>query len=274
MRAPGATYSKVSVQRFATAGFVDQDGTVPDDTPTVSWSIGVYAEVGVLPHLQLAASLPWVASHADVGDARFSNRSGGDALLDLTFGGDLTSGLPGALTFRSKWPTYDHARLRSYGAAGGRFPAAGDGQVDLELLGHIGTGLARGDWRGWWMTETGYRHRTEWWVGDSQPNEREVGDGITARVQLGWTPIHKGRNLGWLFVESDAVKALTPSDTTREQLQLSIGAAGMISPSIAAELGVSHLLWTAASAPGTALRLGVSWQRTPPVRGAEDMQPG
>jgi len=270
VRAPGASYSKLSTQRFATTGFVGQDGAVQEGSPTVSWATSVYVEVGVLPKVQLAVAAPWVASHSEVAEARFSNHSGGDLLVDLTAGTEVVPGLPVALTARTKWPTYDNGALRAYGAAGQRFPAAGDGQVDAELLGHVGTGLSWGHFRGWWMTETGYRYRSEWWLGDSDPIDRTIGDGLTGRLQLGWTPTRDAKSLGWVFVEADAIKALQASPTTREQLQVSAGLAAALQHGLAIELGASHLVWTAASAPGTAWRAGLSWQRSPP---APDMQP-
>ncbi len=122
------------------------------------------------------------------------------------------------------------------------------------------------------MFETGYRHRTEWWIGPPPSVPQGFGDCVTARAQLGWTPRQGDRNLGWLFVESDGVRAVTRSATPREHLQLSIGAAQQVGRRAAVEIGASHLVWTSGADRGTAVRLGMSWQRSPPDGGSEDMQ--
>lgn len=267
----GEGYVKVSEQRFVSEGFVSPDGTVQADTRYVGWSTAAYAEAGLGRGLQAMATVPVVSARNEVAGASFVQRGFGDAVVAVAGGRSLGAGLPAALTLQTRLPLYDNAELAGFGATGGRFPALGDGQIDVDLLGSVGTGWSVGGRRGWWMAELGLRHRTEVWLGDRSEPPRELGDGVLGRVQVGWSPRGRTGSLGWLVSELAVVKALQPSPATREVLDLGLGGAWALDPRLAVELRASTLLWTVAAAPGAALGVGVSrrgpWKAPSPAAG-------
>ena len=255
----GASYAKLSEQRFATTGFVAPDGTRQDSSQYIGWMSAVYAEAGLGRGVQVMASVPYVHSRTEVAGAAFVNRGLGDANVGVSWG--TTLGLPVALTLRSKLPLYDNAHLGVFGPAGGRFPALGDGQVDVDALVSVGTGIAAGSVRGWWLADVGLRHRTEWWLGDSAQPDRSLGDGVVVRSQLGWTPTLRGRDFGWVFMESTLVKAFETDLVTRQSWDLAGGVAMRVGTSgWALEVGGSGAMWVEATAPGWAASVGVSRQ--------------
>ncbi len=257
----GASYIKVSEQRFATTGFVAPDGTRDDSAQYVGFMTAGYAELGLGGGVQVMVSVPHLGSRMVVSDAAFVNRGVGDVLAGIAVGREWLAGLPVSLGMRAKLPAYDNAKLDAYGLSSGRFPALGDGQVDIDGVASVGTGVSAGPVRGWWLADVGYRHRTEWWLGDSSQPDRALADGMVGRVQVGWAPMVRGRNAGWVFAEVGGVKAFSADLVTRQFVEVAGGLAAKVGHSDwAVEAGGSRLLWTRAAAPGGAVSVGVSHQ--------------
>lgn len=261
IKEPGQAYVKVGTSRFGSSGYVGPDGTAVAGLRYVGLTEHVYAEVGVLPHLQVVANLPFVGARNVDGELIYINRQFGDADLGLATGGKLGE-LPVSLTASAKLPLYDNSDLSSYGSAGAAFPAMGDGQVDVTLSGAIGTGLAVGSQRGWAAAEAGYRHRTEWWLGDSGSPDRTYGDGLPWRVQLGWSPAAGGRDLGWLAADASGSQNLGEADTvTKQWVQVGAGLGARIGHGLALEAGGGLMPWARNSSTGWSLSGGISWSR-------------
>ena len=124
-----------------------------------------------------------------------------------------------------------------------------------------GTGIALGPVRGWASGELGYRHRTEWWMGDSSAPERELADGLLWMAQLGWSPRWGERELGWLFLQADGVTSSADDLVTRRLVQVGGGLGARVWSGLALELGLAEVVWAEAAAPGRSLSAGASWTR-------------
>ncbi|MCB9780086.1 MAG: hypothetical protein H6742_16085 [Alphaproteobacteria bacterium] len=267
---PGHAYVKAGYLRFAADEYVDPSGRASPggmaSSAYVGHTVHLYGEVGVAPHLQLVANLPFVLSRNTVGDVAYIQRGFGDAEVGVASGLVLADAWPVSLTLSAKLPLYDNGDLAPYGYVGERFPALGDGQVDLTAMAEAGRGFALGGFQGWAAIGSGYRHRTEWWLGDSTRPDRTIGDGIPWRAQAGWSPRLDERELGWLSVEASGLYAFAgPGDaedaTTKEWLQLSTGLGARVGHGLAVELGASTTPYADASSTGWSVSGGLSWSR-------------
>lgn len=253
----GHAYVKAGYSRFAASTFVQPDGSVVDGTEYLGHTSHLYGEVGVAKGLQAVFNVPFVGSRNIIGEVSYINRWGGDLSAGLEYGGRL-KGLPVSLQVLSKLPLYDNADLSAYGASGSRFPAIGDGQVDLTALLAVGGGVSVGKQRGWVSGEVGYRHRSAWWLGDSTQPDRDYLDGIPWSAQLGWSPQRKARDLGWVFVSGSGIQPLGEDTVTQQFIQASAGGALKVTKALAVELGYSRTVRARNSAPGSGINGGVS----------------
>lgn len=258
VKSPGHAYVKAGYSRFSADTFVQPDGTEVAGTQYVGHTNTIYGEVGLLEGLQLVFNTPFVGSRNIVDDVSYINRWGGDVNAGLELGRSFGS-TPVSLQVLGKIPTYDNADLSEYGNAAALFPAIGDGQVDLTALAAVGRGWSVGGIQGWVSTEVGYRHRTEWWLGDSSQPDRELVDGIPWTAQLGYSPKIKDRSLGWTFVSLGGINNFTADDVTTQFIQASVGGGFNIVGNLFAEIGYSDMIWTRASAPGGGISLGLSF---------------
>ncbi|NOY28073.1 MAG: hypothetical protein GXP62_19585 [Oligoflexia bacterium] len=263
LKDPGHAYVKAGTVRFAAGQYVDStgrtDSTATDQPEYVGTTNYVYAEVGLLPHIELVTNLPFVGSRNTLDDVAYVNRALGDAELGLATGTTLGQ-WPVALTVSAKLPMYDNADLNSYGGLGGHFPTIGDGQVDLTAIASVGRGFAIGRQPVWTALEAGYRHRTEWWLGDSTSPDRTILDGIPWHAQLGWSPTARDRDLGWLVADASGVQNFASNEYTKQWVQLGLGLAALVTHGFAIELGASTTPLATASSLGWAASAGVSWQ--------------
>jgi hypothetical protein len=261
IKEPGQVYAKLGTSRFGSNGYIGPDGTAVAGLRYVGLTEHLYAEAGVLPHLQVVGNLPFVGARNIDGELIFINRQLGDADLGLATGTKLGQ-VPVSLTASAKLPLYDNNDLASYGTAGAAFPAMGDGQVDLSVIGSVGTGLSVGGQRGWAAAEAGYRHRTEWWLGDSSSPDRIYGDGLPWRAQLGWSPVAGGRDLGWLAADVSGLKNLGEADTvTKQWVQAGAGLGARVGHGVALEAGAGVMPWARNSSTGWSVNGGISWSR-------------
>ena len=257
---PGNAYVKAGYVRFSADTFVQPDGTVAEGLSYVGNTSHLYAEVGVAPRLQLVTNVPFVVAQNKDGEVAYINRQGGDMDVgaEVRILGDQ---VPVSLQALAKIPLYDNADLLQYGLVGANFPAMGDGQVDLTATAAVGTGFSLGSVRGWTAAEAGYRHRTEWWLGDSSQPDRAYVDGVTWHGQLGYSPSIEDRDLGWLSIDASGVHNLSEDEVTKQWVQLSASTGIRVAKGFAAELGASWLPWARASSQGRSISAGVSWSR-------------
>mgnify|MGYP006936367764 FL=1 len=258
VRGPGEAYTKMGWSHFRADASVAPGGLVLDDVRYQGNSGTFYGEVGLAKWAHAVVLLPFSSGQNRVDDVVFVNRGFGDGLLGVVLGAPVGP-VPVSLTLRSKLPLYDNAELLRYGDAGQRFPALGDGQVDLDAVVSAGSGISLGPVRGWVMGELGYRHRTEWWMGDGSSPDRQLADGMLWTAQLGWSPRWRDRDLGWLFVQGDGVGSMVDDAVTRRLVQLSSGVGVKVWKGLAVELGGSSVVWAEAAAPGWGLSAGASW---------------
>jgi hypothetical protein len=258
VRDAGHAYLKGGYSRFTADTFVQPDGSTVTGTTYIGHTHHLYGEVGVARGVQVVFNAPFVGSRNIIDETAYINRWGGDAQLGVE-GGRSLGQTPISLQLLGKLPLYDNAELATYGAAAQRFPAIGDGQVDLTATLAVGHGWSVGPVRGWVAGELGYRHRTEWWLGDSRQPTRTYGDGLPYSAQLGWSPVRRDRDLGWVFASLSGIHRLQEDTVTQQFMQASLGGALRISHGLAAELGYSQLFNTRAAAPGQSLSVGLSW---------------
>ncbi len=262
---PGHAYVKAGYVRFAAGEYVDPTaGAETADAAAAPRYVGntwhLYGEVGIVKPLQLVLNLPFVASRNVDGDVIYANRALGDAELGLSAGHEFGA-WPVSLTVKSKLPLYDNNDLSAYGSLGERFPAIGDGQVDLTALVAVGRGLRVGRLEGWTALEAGYQFRSEWWLGDSSRPDRQLLDSLPWHAQLGWSPRSGERSLGWLAVDVMGVQPLGSNAFTKQWVQAGVGGGLRIVDGLAVELGASATPIASASSKGWSLSTGVSWQR-------------
>ncbi len=260
VKSPGEVYAKAGASGFAAGAYVAPDGTISEGVETRVVTPHVYAEVGVIKYLQLDLQLPFVVSTNRWGETPYINRDGGDMEIGVTTGGKLGDA-PVALQLTSKLPLYDNAELLQYGSSGALFPALGDGQVDLTAMLHAGGGLSLGKQGGWVAAGLGYRHRTEWWMGDSSEPDRELVDCVPWRAQVGWTPRLKGKDLGWWSLEGSGNHNVSEDEDSKESVQISSGIGWRFTRALALEIGGGVIPWARASSTGRTGWAGVSWSR-------------
>ena len=260
VKAPGELYAKAGYVQFRADEFVDPSGATLSGVDYTGHTSHLYGEVGLVGPVQVVFNAPFVGSRNTLGEVAYVNRAFGDLDVGLEAGTTLGD-VPVSLQVLTKVPLYDNAELLAYGASGGRFPAIGDGQVDLTALGAVGTGIAAGGFRGWWAAEVGYRHRTEWWAGDASAPERVLVDSIPWHLQLGWSPTFGSWEAGWWSVDAWAVQNLRQSDNTKEWFQLVSSLGARVGGGVALELGYSQMIWGRAPSLGQSLLAGVSFTR-------------
>ena len=258
VKAPGHAYVKSGYNRFSADTFVQPDGTEVAGTTYLGHTSSLYGEVGVANKLQAVFSVPFVGSRNIIDDVFYINRDFGDVLAGLEYGTSLGS-TPVSLQVLGKVPLYDNNDLNQYAGAATLFPAIGDGQVDVTALLAAGRGWSLGKVQGWVLGEVGYRHRTEWWIGDTSAPDRDLLDGIPWTAQLGYSPRIGDRDLGWTFIGLSGVNNFTTDDVTRQFIQASIGGGFRVIGPVHVEIGYSDMIWTRASAPGGGVNFGLSF---------------
>ncbi len=259
VKAPGEAYVKAGGVRFAASGFVGPDGVPVEGAAYVGTTGHVYGEVGAVGPVQVVFNLPVVGSRNTFGDVAYVNRQFGDAEVGLEAGRQVGGKVPVSLQILGKLPLYDNGELAQYGLSATRFPAIGDGQVDVTALAAVGTGIAAGGFRGWWTVEAGYRHRTELWMGDRTAPDRVLVDGVPWHLQLGWSPTFGAWEAGWWSVDASGIDNLQTDAVTKQWIQLSTGLGVRVWEGLAVEAGASRMVWARNSAQGRSVTGGLSW---------------
>ncbi len=255
---PGHAYAKAGYVRFAADNFVDPSGEEVAGAAYTGHTHHVYAEVGVLPGLQIVTNVPFVGARNDINDVIYVNRQFGDIDVGVE-GGTRLGQVPVSLQLLAKVPGYDTGDLNQYGLVAQRFPAMGDGQVDLTAMGAVGGGLNIGGFSGWVSGEAGYRHRTEWWLGDSSKPDRVLVDGVPWRAQVGWAPTFGDWKAGWLGVDASGIQNFAKDEVTKQWTQVSASFGARVVGSLHLEAGYIQMVHARASSRGSSVTAGVSW---------------
>ena len=258
VKEPGHAYAKAGYVRFAADNFVDPSGNEVEGALYTGHTHHLYAEVGLVKGLQLVTNLPFVGSRNEINDVIYVNRQFGDVGIGLE-GGTALGSVPVSLQLMAKLPAYDTGDLTQYGLVGSRFPAIGDGQVDLTALAAVGRGIKVGGFTGWASSELGYRHRTEAWLGDSTKPDRQLSDGIPWSAQLGWSPTFGEWSAGWLSLDASGIQNLVKDEVTKQWTQVGSSAGVRVKGPMHVELGYTTMVSARNSARGSSVSAGVSW---------------
>ena len=159
----GQFYVKLSEGFFVSDSFVNSEGVTQSGASYLGASTSLYFEVGVFTGLQVQGFVPYVISRNTFDDGISALRVGpGDLTAGLQYTPSLALPLPAAVRLDIKVPLYDVGSTSS--AFASRFPALGDGQIDMTLWLTAGGTLPIATVFAW--AEIGYRFRTEKFVGD------------------------------------------------------------------------------------------------------------
>ena len=249
--AGGSAYAKISESVFVADSFVDASGRVVEGADYLGFSTALYAEIGLLEGLHLQGYLPYVVARNAFDDStRFLNTGLGDALVALQWTPVAIRSLPWAVRLEAKAPLYDVGDIE--GPLAMRFPAFGDGQLDLTAWlsagasGRLGVPL-------YGFLELGYRHRTEAYLGTG--DDRAFADTLVAAAQLGATPLWE------VLVALNVSSALPLRDDEVTRAFASVGPALLVPlvGGLSLEAGLDALFWTRNSAPGYSVGLGLSY---------------
>ncbi|MEQ1571144.1 MAG: hypothetical protein ABMA64_36275 [Myxococcota bacterium] len=252
VRAPGAWYTKVAVNRFRAGEYVVPGAAEAPAGPSYqATTASVYSELGLAPGLQLVVDAPWSWA---------TNQFDGSTLVYRADGpGSLRAGL-GYGSTRAPVSAHVLARVPLFanGAPETFAPALGEEQVDVDVVLSAGASAPAGESRLWGAADVGGRVRTGL-VLASEPVVVDGGDALTGRLQLGVSPTWHGQAFGWAFVEA---AGFTGVGSARRSATVSAGAAIPLGSGLHVELGGTVTPWAHLDARGSGFGLGLSHQRT------------
>jgi hypothetical protein len=181
VKAPGASYVKVTAATFQSTGNYDVDGN-EEDVPFEyeNTSIGLYAEVGLIPRLALSINTSFYRAVNTVEErTRYINTGPGDLGLGLHTPLWRGSKCTSSASLKGTIPLYSGviepgAEVGGIGVTGAdRFtPALGDGSIDI--IPGLSAGCGISAIRGWASASAGYQVRL-----------RGFGDGVVYGANIG-----------------------------------------------------------------------------------------
>ena len=249
-RSGGELYVKAGEGFFLADTYVDSSGTVREGTEYLGASTFAYFEVGLAPKLQIQGYLPFtVAQNTFADGVRYRQSGGGDALIGVQWSPPIP--LTSAIRLDFKIPMYDVGGLE--GPLASRFPAFGDGQLDITGWLSIGGSIPKTPV--WVFAEAGHRFRTEGYIGEG--DDREFLDSFVFGGQVG-VNIHDR-----VFV-AFSVSGVTPyksDEVTKAYLVLGPGAGVMLGKGFAIEASFDPIIWSRNSSRGIGFGFGVSYKR-------------
>ena len=160
----GEVYAKLGQSFFFADSFRDSTGSLQTGVNYLGATTSVYFEVGIWQGLHVWGYLPYVVAQNEFEADKntWLRTSGGDALLGLQYTPHFFSlPFPAAIKLEVKVPLYDTNGVE--GPYLTKFPAPGDGQVDVALW--LSAGGSLGSIPLFFFGEVGYRSRTEAFVG-------------------------------------------------------------------------------------------------------------
>ncbi len=251
----GELYVKAGQGFFFANSYRDSAGVLQEGIEYLGATTSIYFEVGVLRGLQVWGYLPFVAARNAFDDDGTSwlRTSGGDALLGLQYTPHFFKlPFPAALKLEVKVPFYDVNGVQGIYAA--RFPAPGDGQVDLTFWLSAGGSLTAIPL--FFFAEVGYRLRTEAFVGTG-PFSSSFGDGFTFFGSVGYTFFKR------VIVAVNTGGVIPFADDIRTKGYMTLGPAVYVPiwRGLAAEASFDPMIYTNKNAsPGMGFSFGLSFK--------------
>lgn len=250
----GELYLKLGQGFFFANSFRDAAGKLNEGTEYLGATTSVYFEVGLLRGLHVWGYLPYVvAQNSNQEDgSNWLRTSGGDALAGLQFTPPIGLPFPAALKLEFKIPLYDVSGVT--GPYASRFPAPGDGQLDVAFWLSAGGSLSTIPL--FFYGELGYRHRTEHYVGAG--SGAAFGDGVVFFASVGYTI------RDWIIValNTGGVVPFEEDGATKGYVTFGPSVYVPIFRGLAAEASFDPMVYTNKNAsPGLGFSLGLSYKR-------------
>ncbi|MBI2372711.1 MAG: hypothetical protein HYV07_01800 [Deltaproteobacteria bacterium] len=246
----GEAYVKVAGSIFSSDTYVDPTGFVQAGVDHTSLTASLYAEVGLADHFALNLYLPHVTGRNRYtnGD-RYASLGTGDASLGLAWSSPWLA-FPHAVRGAIKLPLYDLGSVAGFEAK--RFPARGDGQVDLTLAISAGDSFRALGIDGYGYLEAGHVARTEWFFGADLG--RTLLDGFTASGQLGVSPLDRLT----VAISAQGIAPYSSDQLTKAYLAVGGAAFVRIIDALSVEAAFDAIVLARNSSLGTSLSLGFS----------------
>ncbi len=255
VKAPGQWYAKAAYGQFRSDSYVDGTGELVEGASYVGRSLVLYGETGLGAGFEGLASVPWHLARQTDGSGRSYQRAGvGD--VEVGLGRGVVDGVPLALHVSAKLPAYGDAELAAFGTEAGRFPALGDGQVDLVGDLAFGGGGALGEVPWWGEAALGYVRRTGWTLSQAFEPAGDFGDGLDYALKLGLLP-----GFGWATVGASGRRTFVDDGLTRAWHQADASLAVDVAEGLAVELSGGWVYAARASAKGASAFAGLSHRR-------------
>jgi len=247
----GEFYIKGGESFFSASTFVDSTGTVREGVNYFGASTFAYFEVGLFKGFQVQGYLPFTVARNTFPDgARYLHTGGGDALIGIQWSPPIP-GLTSAIRLEFKVPMYDVGGIKGNYAT--RFPAFGDGQLDITPWLSIGGGIPRTPLYAW--AEAGYRFRTEGYVGEG--DTREFLDSFAFAGQIG---VGLG-NRGWAGFTVSGVTPFKLDEVTKAYLVLGPSIGIFVYKNFALEASFDPIVWARNGSQGLGFSVGASIKR-------------
>ena len=247
----GEFYVKGGESFFAADTFVDSTGTVREGVEYFGASTFAYFEVGLFKGFQVQGYLPFTVARNTFPDgAGYMHSGGGDALIGVQWSPPIP-GLTSAIRLEFKVPMYDVGAIKGRYAT--RFPAFGDGQLDITPWLSIGGGIPKTPLYAW--AEAGYRFRTEGYVGEG--DTREFLDSLVFAGQLG---VGLGSH-GWVGLTVSGVTPFELDEVTKAYLVLGPSIGIYVYKNFALEASFDPIVWARNSSQGMGFSVGASIKR-------------
>lgn len=252
VRESGSWYAKAAYGQFRSDSYVDGSGELVEGVRFVGHTGVLYGEVGVAERLQVVAALPWqVATNQPQEGLRYHRAGVGD--VEVGAGYALSRALPVTAHVVAKVPGYGDA-VQGVGDQQGRFPALGDGQVDVTAELSAGRSGSRAG-AAWWAEATGgYVRRTQLSLASTPP--ADFADGVEYVGKVGVAPAW-----GFAALSASGRGRVTDHAETRTWHQLGATLAVDVAEGLALEASASWIYAARASSRGGAGFLGVSHRR-------------
>lgn len=252
----GELYAKLGQGFFLADSFRDSAGNLQEGVNYLGASTSVYFEVGLVKGLHVWGYLPFTAASNRFGDdnTTWLRTSGGDALLGLQYTPHFfTLPIPAALKLEVKIPMYDINGVEGIYAS--RFPAPGDGQVDVTIWLSAGGSLSSIPL--FMYGEVGYRIRTEAFIGTG-PFSSSFEDSITFFASVGYTVLDSFI----VAVNSGGVLPYIKDISTKGYITLGLALYVPVWRGLAAEASYDPMVYTNSNAsPGHGFSFGLSYKR-------------
>ncbi len=247
----GEFYVKGGESFFVANTFVDSTGTVREGVDYLGASTFAYFEVGLFEGFHVQGYLPFTLGRNTFPDgAGYLHTGGADALIGVQWSPPIP-GVTAAIRLELKLPMYDVGAI--VGSYATRFPAFGDGQLDITPWLSFGGGIPRTPLYAW--AEAGYRFRTEAYVGEG--DVREFLDSFVFAGQVG---VGLG-DRGWAGFTLSGVTPFRRDEITKAYLVLGPSVGIFVARNFALEASFDPIVWARNGSQGVGFSVGASIKR-------------